>query len=359
MPKIIRFSLEMENGAKVRSIEELRENADVSSIVKYFLNGQLKRWCRAFGYEELSEALQGINGEIIRKIYDILGIPLDNEAITKYSEENIPNSISSKVVCDEPEEAEVVNNEDIRNTLRDYVDKEIVLEDYAVEIFPIQNEMDKITKNKITISNSKTEQYSSFFIPYYVGECCTKNIYYDDTYQKIAFVINKMYYENNYFQIKNLKYANLDLNNTFEFGHFDGKSINWLVLKKDGNSLLAITTSSICHRRFDEKSNDWSNSELRNWLNNEFYRQAFTEDEISTIGINGQDKVTILAKEEVTNLMSETQRKGADCWWIKTIVCSVTNYHVMYVSNLGIIQPYGDSVRNPSLGIRPVIKILF
>lgn len=59
--RMIKFPLKMKNGAEVRNIEELRENADVESIMKYYFSGQLNLWCKAYGYNDFSDNLKSVN----------------------------------------------------------------------------------------------------------------------------------------------------------------------------------------------------------------------------------------------------------------------------------------------------------
>ena len=51
MAKLIKFPLGMAVGTKVRTIEELREHADVASIASYYEDGKLYRWLMA-NYQE-------------------------------------------------------------------------------------------------------------------------------------------------------------------------------------------------------------------------------------------------------------------------------------------------------------------
>ncbi len=44
MAKKIRFSLEMENGTKIRTLDELRENFSLTKVVEYFDNQKLFHW---------------------------------------------------------------------------------------------------------------------------------------------------------------------------------------------------------------------------------------------------------------------------------------------------------------------------
>ncbi len=44
MARKIRFPLRMKNGAEVRTLEELRENFDLESVLGYYTDGKLQTW---------------------------------------------------------------------------------------------------------------------------------------------------------------------------------------------------------------------------------------------------------------------------------------------------------------------------
>jgi hypothetical protein len=80
---------------------------------------------------------------------------------------------------------------------------------------------------------------------------------------------------------------------TVHFGTYEGEPIEWYVLtKKDGATLL-FSTQSMGDREYysDEKhaaladfaSPSWADSDLREWLNGEFYNAAFSGKEKSVI----------------------------------------------------------------------------
>ena len=55
MAKKIKFALEMKDGAKVRTLEELQEHFDLKTIIGYFLDGKLQKWLEDRYYDgELS-----------------------------------------------------------------------------------------------------------------------------------------------------------------------------------------------------------------------------------------------------------------------------------------------------------------
>ena len=138
MSKLIKFPLEMENGAKVRSIEELRENADVKSIVAYFLDGRLGRWCNAWRYDGLPEKLEDTTCEMIKNIYDVLEIPVDDSQIEAYVKENGIH-VSDKSVADTENDEEIIDDEELKNKLKSYVNPDVNLSDYAIDLLPVNS----------------------------------------------------------------------------------------------------------------------------------------------------------------------------------------------------------------------------
>lgn len=94
----------------------------------------------------------------------------------------------------------------------------------------------------------------------------------------------------------NNDYHNLKVGATFDYGSFNGKKIKWMVLSRDNVALYVITTENLCVRNFDSRSNEWSNSEIRKWLNDDFYNSAFSTDEkVNILSVNS-DKITLLSK---------------------------------------------------------------
>ena len=71
MAKIIQFPLEMADGAKVRTLEELQEHYDIASVIKYYKDGRLQRWLKANYEDEIAQNLQ----ELLKKVFSVLGLP--------------------------------------------------------------------------------------------------------------------------------------------------------------------------------------------------------------------------------------------------------------------------------------------
>lgn len=72
-------------------------------------------------------------------------------------------------------------------------------------------------------------------------------------------------------------------NKVVTFGTYQGKPIKWEVVSRyNDNSMILVTKNPITEAIFDDKSNLWEDSELREWLNDDFLAE-FTESEKAKI----------------------------------------------------------------------------
>ena len=72
----------MANGADVRTIEELRENFDLESVLGYYANGKLITWLSDRYYDIESKKIQSlvsISEDLNKRICEILGVEYTNE----------------------------------------------------------------------------------------------------------------------------------------------------------------------------------------------------------------------------------------------------------------------------------------
>ncbi len=137
----------------------------------------------------------------------------------------------------------------------------------------------------------------------------------------------------------NNKNVQFEKNDVIKFGNypqnkvkgiFKVQPIKWRILDINNGEALILSEKILDARIFDKKTNNYKNSEIRKWLNEDFYNQAFNEDEklkiittnvdntaISTnpnnepykwcdgsnpnICENTNDKVFLLSEQEVTN----------------------------------------------------------
>ncbi len=80
--------------------------------------------------------------------------------------------------------------------------------------------------------------------------------------------------------------------------------IKWRVLSVDGNDVYLLSDIGLDYREF-KKMDDWNNSDLREWLNNDFYNEAFNSTEkaaIITSNMNdAYDRVNLVPYYDLIN----------------------------------------------------------
>ena len=119
----------------------------------------------------------------------------------------------------------------------------------------------------------------------------------------------------------------------FILGKWDGKPIEWSVLKEESFGTLVISKDRIAQMVFDNSSsnNNWGSCSLRKFLNGDFFNQAFSDDEkkkIVNVKLdNIKDDIFILTEDEVKNLLKDDyydklarnrNEKCNSCCWTRT-----------------------------------------
>lgn len=83
MARKIRFPLKMQNGADVRTIEELRENFDIESVLGYYANGKLATWLSDRYYDAEAEQVKSLDPnsrDLNKQICNIIGVECVEES---------------------------------------------------------------------------------------------------------------------------------------------------------------------------------------------------------------------------------------------------------------------------------------
>ena len=311
--RMVKFPLKMKNGTEVRTLEELRNNADIESIMNYYFSGQLSRWCRAFNINELPEKITENKEMFVNRLLATIAIHFPAADIHHYGNNNFGNSTEVKAVPDTDEE-KITDDKEVKNRLKNIMNGEINLDNYMIEVTPIEDESGTIKKYRVCITNEKTEQYSRFVIPYELDNDYTRELFEKDLYKKIKYAVENAEKSVEFFNKKTGSYESLNVGDTFDFGNYNGKPIKWKILRKNIDSIYIISAEELCRRQFhnnsDRGSDNWTNSDIRRWLNGEFYSNAFTENEKRKIGTVESDRVTLLSKEEAESLMTEQEKIG-------------------------------------------------
>ena len=197
---------------------------------------------------------------------------------------------------------------------------------------------------------------------------------------------------------KRLKYSEITDATEGEFvllGHYQqdkdlnaDEPIEWFVLARENDKILLISRYILEKKRFGNTA-DWKDSELRSWLNNEFYTSAFSSDEQTKIqrivtSNETSDLVFCLSSEEARGLfgldiervghITEYLRKqnfkdykgqGMGEWWTRSVggITFGGESSVVIVDNMtGKVLSTGKNpdvsgINSYDVGVRPVVCI--
>lgn len=106
-------------------------------------------------------------------------------------------------------------------------------------------------------------------------------------------------------------------------GTWDGKPIEWLVLKEEGFASLVVSKYNLFIISFSNSSNEWYNSDIRKYLNSTFFNKAFSESEKRKIfnvklnDVNTKDNIFIPNIDEA-RLINNLSEISANRWWLRT-----------------------------------------
>lgn len=140
-------------------------------------------------------------------------------------------------------------------------------------------------------------------------------------------------------------------------GTWNGNPIEWIVLKEDDFSALVVSKNVLFTRRFDPSSNDWNNSEIRAYLNGDFFRQAFTDEDRKSVvnaSVDGRKTdVFLLSKDEVASYMSGAELTASSWWWLRSPLPTYINGS-LGVSSSGSFGWYSVDY---TPGVRPAMYV--
>lgn len=155
--------------------------------------------------------------------------------------------------------------------------------------------------------------------------------------------------------------------------------IEWIVLEKQDNRFILISRLGLDCQPYHDMDDDvsWENSSLREWLNNEFREEAFSDVEEKFLmdyyldGVN--DKVVLLSSEEaefflnkvsfaqctatayaMNNGAGTSSKNNGNCWWWLRSMGKNAKY-AAYMGSAGEVYDIGDPVTSDNDTVRPVI----
>ena len=185
---------------------------------------------------------------------------------------------------------------------------------------------------------------------------------------------------------------------TIEFGNYpqdkDGteKPIEWIVMKNEGNQVLLLSKYVLDVKPYNEEWEGvtWQTSDIRQWLNNEFYTTAFNKSEKAKIqtsliknednseygtsgGNDTEDKVFLLSEKEAETLFSNDEERIAKAteyaeksgvyvneekaawWWLRSP--GDDSDYAAEVNYVGWVSRHGSYVDGNIDGVRPALHL--
>ncbi len=160
------------------------------------------------------------------------------------------------------------------------------------------------------------------------------------------------------------RFAGLKVGDTFELA-----GLTWKILDITAEGYMCLADKLTDKMMFDETSNDWVKSQLREYLNTEFIEKiaddigeenivSFKRDSLSLDGQTEygecEDKVSLLTIGEYCKYRSFIPNTGDYWWWLISpwsTACNDWNTTGAVVASSGNIN---DNICNDSNGVRPV-----
>ena len=176
-----------------------------------------------------------------------------------------------------------------------------------------------------------------------------------------------------------LEFERANVGDFVKFGRYPQESgnepqpVEWQVLARENGHMLVISRYCLDARRFDDRSYNWEKSEIRKWLNGEFYNGSFAVEEKARIKSFNQDNVILLSKEEAGKYIannderkckptSYAKSKGASfnsdgyCWWWLRSPGPVISRNVYGVNIYGYVHD-NNYVNLDRGSVRPALLI--
>ena len=169
--------------------------------------------------------------------------------------------------------------------------------------------------------------------------------------EEIINELNKLTITNSkgYYEYNGEQYAKIDANPfassitysnnktaTSGYTYFIVEPIIWTILKTDGDKLLVVSNVILDVHRYDDNSNNYKESEIRAWLNNEFLNKAFDNHsfilitEVDNSVASTGDSTNPQACENTTDDIFLLSRAEYNKYFInlEDLCCKVTDYAI-------------------------------
>lgn len=129
MARKIRFPLKMKNGAEVRTLDELKENFDLESVLTYYVSGQLIAWLKNYNYDKTTadtitkvEALDKNAPDISKQLCEVLGVEYvesEDVDLDEAKEKLARDNLIKQLLTEEQMKCLATNQEELENLYYD------------------------------------------------------------------------------------------------------------------------------------------------------------------------------------------------------------------------------------------------
>ncbi len=163
--------------------------------------------------------------------------------------------------------------------------------------------------------------------------------------------------------------------NHIEFGSYNGEPVRWTVLEALGRERLLFADHVIDYIPYNKERDhtNWSDSDLRHWLNKDFLEKTFSLKERMQILLvehqnntdprwsveNGpatRDKAFVFNLAELDEYVPDTSMRAVgDWWWLRGYGSNILSPMAVY--NDGTIYTYGVNKNADDVGVRPAIWV--
>lgn len=213
MVKVIRFPLEMEDGIKVRTLEELKENFSIEKVMLNYANGKLLKWLIDRGYDTEAKKIKEIDN-------------MDEKDIPKYICKIFEVKYDYKTNLDIKK---LINTENKINILKNYIKDETIIE-----------KIDSIAFNQEELVNILSKGEKEIYLCNNTFEICLKkeNISYIGIGNPI---INLNIDDISILNKKNIKFKDITIKNNdkvIDINEINTRDIEVFVKRKDNKIIL-------------------------------------------------------------------------------------------------------------------------
>ena len=317
--RMIKFPLKMKNGAEVRNLEELKENADVQTIAEVFFDGRLKLWCDAYGYNLLKDSEANDINKTFKNVIGNLGLKLDNVYCNKLdilyfgsmgtayldcSEKKYKINDNHRIliewvkVGEKEEDIFIITKKTFPTIVRDNINGNVhpvSVSEYVTYFYRYFSDKEKqviftklnnndlemglhaVKKNECLKFGVEISNDDPIYAPIHLGMWINKRVFHKHSEWCKVYEKEKLNcYTKEELNYNNSNFSTLKVGDTFFMGRYEDSPIEWKVLYKMSNELFVISFKTLCKLKFDNSTSEWNESNLRNWLNNNFYDESFS-----------------------------------------------------------------------------------